>query len=96
MYVVGMAVLLWFGSERVRVWLERSVDRVLVSGRGRLRVLQAEKPMMKIGRAMSMRNSAAVMVRAIGLCEWLQGSRSQRLLQKVLLGFKTCIRDVLD
>lgn len=91
-----MAVLLWFGGERVRVWLERSVERVLVSGSGRLRVLQAKKPMMKIGNAMRMRNSAAVMVKAIAMREWLQGSSSERISRKDLLGFKICSRDVLD
>lgn len=91
-----MAVLLWFGGERVRVWLERSVERVLVSGSGRLRVLQAKKPMMKIGNAMRMRNNAAVMVRAIAMREWLQGSKSQRDFRRFLLGFKTCSRDMLD
>jgi hypothetical protein len=67
MYVVGIAVSLWLGSERVRVWLERIVERVFVSGIGRLRVSIAQKPMRKIGRAMSRRNSAAVIVSAMAL-----------------------------
>jgi hypothetical protein len=67
MYVVGIAVLLWLGNERVRVWLERIVERVFVRGAGRLRVSIARKLMRKIGRAMSRRNNAAVIVSAMAL-----------------------------
>jgi hypothetical protein len=66
MYVVGISVL-WLGSEMVRVWFERRVERVFVNGAGRLRVSIARKAMMQIGRAMSRRNSAAVIVIAMAL-----------------------------
>jgi hypothetical protein len=67
MYVVGIAVSLWSGSEIVRVWLERRVERVFVNGAGRLRVSIARKLMRKMGTAMSRRNSAAVIVSAMAL-----------------------------